>query len=70
MGATLDTSKLVRPVLAGFEPYDPAFSPCEVNLSANEKQIIEQLRDSENLKPTEEKRESLFAKIKYLFTRQ
>jgi histidinol-phosphate aminotransferase len=36
MGATLDTSKLVRPVLAGFEPYDPAFSPCEVNLSANE----------------------------------
>ncbi len=39
-------------------------------LSANEKQIIEQLRDSENLKPTEEKRESLFAKIKYLFTRQ
>lgn len=26
----------VRPALAGFEPYDPAFSPCEVNLSANE----------------------------------
>ena len=40
------------------------------NLSANEKQIFEKLRDSENLKPTEEKRESLFAKIKYLFTRQ
>ena len=26
----------VRPALAGFEPYDPAFSPCEINLSANE----------------------------------
>lgn len=29
-------SERVRPALAGFEPYDPAFSPCEVNLSANE----------------------------------
>lgn len=26
----------VRPALAGFEPYDPAFSPCDINLSANE----------------------------------
>lgn len=26
----------VRPALVGFEPYDPAFTPCEVNLSANE----------------------------------
>ena len=32
----LDVSSRVRPSLAGFEPYDPAFSPCEVNLSANE----------------------------------
>ncbi|MBR3315242.1 MAG: histidinol-phosphate transaminase [Atopobiaceae bacterium] len=26
----------LRPALVSFEPYDPAFSPCEVNLSANE----------------------------------
>ena len=26
----------VRPALAGFEPYDPAFTPCRINLSANE----------------------------------
>ena len=31
-----DIASRVRPALAGFEPYDPAFSPCEVNLSANE----------------------------------
>ncbi len=31
-----DVAARVRPALAGFEPYDPAFSPCEVNLSANE----------------------------------
>ena len=31
-----DIATRVRPALAGFEPYDPAFSPCEVNLSANE----------------------------------
>ncbi len=29
-------SERVRPALAGFEPYDPAFSPCNINLSANE----------------------------------
>ena len=29
-------ARRVRPALADFEPYDPAFSPCEVNLSANE----------------------------------
>ena len=33
---SLDLSKRVRPALVGFEPYDPAFTPCEVNLSANE----------------------------------
>lgn len=32
----LDMNARVRPALAGFEPYDPAFSPCDVNLSANE----------------------------------
>ena len=32
----LDMDARVRPALAGFEPYDPAFTPCEVNLSANE----------------------------------
>ncbi len=31
-----DVDVRVRPALAGFEPYDPAFSPCKVNLSANE----------------------------------
>lgn len=38
-------------------------------LSDAERKAIETLRDSENLQPTEEKRESLFAKIKYLFTK-
>ncbi|MBR3315386.1 MAG: histidinol-phosphate transaminase [Atopobiaceae bacterium] len=33
---SLNVGERVRPALAGFEPYDPAFSPCEVNLSANE----------------------------------
>ena len=32
----LDLAARLRPALAGFEPYDPAFSPCRVNLSANE----------------------------------
>jgi len=32
----LDVKDRVRPALSGFEPYDPAFSPTEVNLSANE----------------------------------
>lgn len=32
----LNMDARVRPALAGFEPYDPAFSPCEINLSANE----------------------------------
>lgn len=31
-----DAYQRVRPALKGFEPYDPAFSPTEVNLSANE----------------------------------
>ncbi len=31
-----DVTSRVRPALAGFEPYDPAFSPCRINLSANE----------------------------------
>lgn len=34
--SALDVSARVRPALAGFEPYDPAFTPCRVNLSANE----------------------------------
>lgn len=34
--ALVDIKTRVRPVLADFKPYDPAFSPCEVNLSANE----------------------------------
>ena len=34
MGRTID--ERVRPALRGFEPYDPAFTPCAVNLSANE----------------------------------
>ncbi len=33
---SLNMDARVRPALAGFEPYDPAFSPCEINLSANE----------------------------------
>ena len=32
----LDVTGHVRPALAGFEPYDPAFTPCRINLSANE----------------------------------
>lgn len=34
--SNLNVEALVRPELAGFEPYDPAFTPCDVNLSANE----------------------------------
>lgn len=34
--APLDAAARLRPALAGFEPYDPAFTPCRVNLSANE----------------------------------
>ena len=34
--AALNVSARMRPALAGFEPYDPAFTPCRVNLSANE----------------------------------
>ena len=33
---SLDLAGRVRPSLASFEPYDPAFAPCRVNLSANE----------------------------------
>ena len=32
----MNVTDRVRPALAGFEPYDPAFSPCRINLSANE----------------------------------
>ena len=32
----MDVAARLRPALRGFEPYDPAFSPCRVNLSANE----------------------------------
>ena len=32
----LDVAARLRPALRSFEPYDPAFSPCRVNLSANE----------------------------------
>ena len=32
----MDVSNRLRPALAGFTPYDPAFTPCRVNLSANE----------------------------------
>ncbi|MBQ0056897.1 MAG: DnaJ domain-containing protein [Bacteroidales bacterium] len=38
-------------------------------LSDAERKTIETLRDSQNLQPTEEKRQSIFSKIKYLFTR-
>lgn len=38
-------------------------------LTDAERKTIESLRDSQNLQPTEEKRESIFSKIKYLFTR-
>ena len=33
---SLDVTSRVRPALASFSPYDPAFTPCRVNLSANE----------------------------------
>ena len=33
---SLDLTGRVRPSLVGFEPYDPAFTLCDVNLSANE----------------------------------
>lgn len=32
----LNVEALVRPELVGFDPYDPAFTPCDINLSANE----------------------------------
>ena len=32
----MDVTDRLRPALRSFEPYDPAFSPCRVNLSANE----------------------------------
>lgn len=35
-GTNLDAAARLRPCLRSFEPYDPAFSPCQVNLSANE----------------------------------
>lgn len=38
------------------------------NLTDDERKHIEALRDAQNLQPTEEKRESIFSKIKYLFT--
>lgn len=34
--ADFDAASRTREALRGFEPYDPAFTPCEVNLSANE----------------------------------
>ena len=34
--AGLNAVARMRPALAGFEPYDPAFTQCRVNLSANE----------------------------------
>lgn len=39
-------------------------------LSNKEKEAIESFRDSDNFKTTEEKRESLFSRIKYLFTKK
>ena len=45
-----DAADYVRPALSGFEPYDPAFTPCKINLSANENThvmppgFVEQLR--------------------------
>lgn len=36
MEATFDARLRTRDALRGFEPYDPAFTPCRVNLSANE----------------------------------
>lgn len=47
-----DAFARVRPALASFEPYDPAFSPCEVNLSANENthplpaSVVEAMREA------------------------
>lgn len=40
------------------------------NLTDKERKTIESLRDSANLQPTEEKRETIFSKIKYLFGRK
>lgn len=50
--ASIDVQARVRPALAGFDPYDPAFSPCDVNLSANEnthalpESVVVALRDA------------------------
>lgn len=38
-------------------------------LTDKERKAVESLRDSKNCEPTEENRQSLFSKIKYLFTR-
>lgn len=38
-------------------------------LSSNDRHAIEQLRESPNCEPNEEKRQSLFSKLKYFFTR-
>ena len=35
-GQSLRIISRARAALQGFEPYDPAFTPCEINLSANE----------------------------------
>lgn len=40
------------------------------NLNDQERKAIESLRDAANLQPTEEKRQSLFSRIKYLFTKK
>ena len=34
--AGLEIQRRIRKALVGFDPYDPAFSPCAINLSANE----------------------------------
>lgn len=39
-------------------------------LSSDEKKAIEKFRDSSNFKTSEDKRESLFSRLKHLFTRQ
>lgn len=36
MGTTFDATARARAALQGFEPYDPAFTPSRINLSANE----------------------------------
>jgi hypothetical protein len=38
-------------------------------LTASERKAIESLRDSENFKPSEDSRKSLFSKIRHLFGR-